>query len=95
MMASDREREFEQNLSYLEYHASFTNHDGVKKAKEIREANKEDVIKEAEDFLESAKTNDFKNNPLIEAIRKIREAESRPKEDVFSSMNLNKLISGG
>lgn len=96
MLANDKEREFEQNLSYLEYHAAFSNHDGVKKAKEFREAHKEESIKESEEFIESAKTNEFKNNPLIDAIKKMREAEAAKKdENMFSSMNLNKLIGGG
>lgn len=96
MIANDRTREFEQTLGYIDYHAAFTNHEGVKKQREWRESQKEGSIKEAEDFMESAKSNEFKNNPLIEAIKKIREAESLAKqnENVFSSMNLNKLISG-
>lgn len=96
MIAQDNEKEFERTLSLLEYHAAFTNSDGVKKQKEWRENQKESVIKEGEEFLDSAKSNDFKNNPLIEAVKKIREAEALAKknENIFSSMNLNKLISG-
>jgi len=96
MIAQDNEKEFERTLSLLEYHAAFTNSDGVKKQKEWRESQKESSIKEGEEFLDSAKSNDFKNNPLIEAVKKIREAEAAAKknENVFSSMNLNKLISG-
>jgi hypothetical protein len=94
MMAEDKEKDFDKNLSYLEYHASFTNYEGVKKAKEFRQEQKEDSIKEAEQFINSVKTNEFKNNPLIDAIKKLREssAQNSNKESVFNSINLNKLI---
>ena len=69
------------------------NHEGVMKAKEFRNSQKEESIKESEEFLDLAKKNEFKNNQLIEAIKKIRESKSNSKEDnVFSSINLNKLI---
>jgi len=94
MISDDKEREFDKTLSYLEYHASFTNHEGVKKAKEFRKEQKEDTVKEAEEFINSVKNNEFKNNPLIEAIKKLRESSTlgSEKENVFSSINLNKLI---
>lgn len=94
MIASEKEKELERNLSYLDYHASFMNAEGVKRAKEFRESNKEGSIKEAEEFIETARTNDFKNNPLIDAIKKVREA-NQIKEDsgsALKSINLNKLI---
>lgn len=94
MIAQEKEKEVERTISYLDYHASFSNYEGVKRAKESRESQKEDVAKEAEDFIEEAKNNNFKNNPLIDAIRKIREsntAEERP-ESALKSINLNKLI---
>jgi hypothetical protein len=94
MIAQEKEKEVEKTISYLDYHASFTNYEGVKKAKEARESQKEDVVKEAEEFIEEAKNNNFKNNPLIEAIKKIRESnkiEETP-ESPLKSINLNKLI---
>ena len=94
MLLEDRERETERIISYLDYHASFTNYEGVKKAKEYRESQKEEVEKEAENFIEEAKKNDFKNNPLIEAIKKIREANKTVEEmeSPLKSINLNNLI---
>ena len=63
------------------------------KAKEFRNSQKEESIKETDEFLDIAKKNEFKNNPLIEAIKKIRELNANPKEDnIFNSINLNKLI---
>lgn len=96
MIAADHEREMEHMLSYLEYLAAFTNSEGVKKQKEWRESQKEGAVKEAEDFIESSKSNEFKNNPLFDAIKKIRDAEAQAKqsENIFNSINLNKLISG-
>lgn len=94
MIASEKEREFEKMLSFLEYHAAFTNGEGVSKARQYRESQKDGFIKETEEFVESAKANDFKNNPLIEAIKKIREAGNKNQMDdnIFNSINLNKLI---
>ena len=94
MIAQEKEKEVERTISYLDYHASFSNYEGVKKAKEFRESQKEDVVKEAEDFIEEAKNNNFKNNPLIDAIRKIRESNTveEKTESALKSINLNKLI---
>lgn len=94
MIAEDKERELERSLSFLEYHASFTNYEGVKKAKEFRKDKSNDKEKEDEEFLNSVKTNEFKNNPLIEAIKRLRESSESEleKESAFSSINLNKLI---
>lgn len=94
MILEDRERETERTISYLDYHAAFTNYEGVKKAKEHRESQKEEIVKEAETFIEEAKKNDFKNNPLIEAIKKIREANKAVEEieSPLKSINLNNLI---
>lgn len=94
MIANEKEREFEKILSFLEYHAAFTNGEGVAKAREYRESQKEGSIKETEAFIASAKENDFKNNPLIDAIKKIREAGNKAQMDdsIFNSINLNKLI---
>jgi len=94
MIVQDKEREAERTISYLDYHASFSNYEGVKKAKEYRESQREDSIKEAETFIEEAKRNEFKYNPLIEAIKKIRESSSKAddSETALKSINLNKLI---
>lgn len=93
MISEDKIRELDKNLSYLDYHASFLNHEGVMKAKEFRNSQKEESIKETDEFLDLAKKNEFKNNPLIEAIKKIRELNTNPKEEnLFNSINLNKLI---
>lgn len=94
MIVQDKERETERTISYLDYHASFSNYEGVKKAKEYREAQKEEVVKEAEEFIEEARKNDFKNNPLIDAIKRIRESTNKPvdSETALQSINLNKLI---
>ena len=96
MLAEDKKKNFEDTLSIVEYHASFWNSEGVKKIKEYRASQTEEAIKEAEDFVENVKKNEFKNNPLIEAIKKLRNASPATEdESVFSSINLNKLIKEG
>jgi hypothetical protein len=94
MILQDKERDLEKTLSYLDYHAAFTNYEGVMKAKQLRDSKKEDAVKETEEFLESAKNNEFKNNPLIDAIKKLREANTTISENdsALRSINLNKLI---
>jgi hypothetical protein len=94
MILQDKERDLEKSLSYIDYHAAFSNYEGVMKAKQMRESQKEDSIKEAEEFIESARNNEFKNNPLIDAIKRLREANSNISSDdsALRSINLNKLI---
>ena len=94
MLLEDKEVEFEKALSYLEYHASFTNYEGVTKAKEFRKNKSEESVQNDEEFINSVKNNDFKNNPLIDAIKKLRESTTKEYKDenIFNSINLNKLI---
>lgn len=94
MIVQDHEREFDQFLAYLEYHASFTNAEGVEQVKKKRKERENDSSEDAEKFIEEAKTNDFKNNPLIEAIKKLRQAAnpSSVKETPANSINLNSLL---
>lgn len=94
MIMQDKERDLERTLSYLDYHASFTNYEGVMKAKEFRKNQTDEAKEETEKFLESAKNNEFKNNPLIDAIKKLRDANVNTVKDdsALRSINLNKLI---
>ena len=94
MISKDREAEIDNTLSYLEYHASFSNPQEVNRAKQFRLDQKEESKKEAEEFIESVKNNEYKNNPLIDAIKKLKEADSlnSKKQSLFDSINLNKLI---
>jgi hypothetical protein len=94
MILQDREKDMDLIISYLDYHASFTNYEGVKMAKEFRESQKEESVKEAEEFIEQAKNNDFKSSPLLQALKNLREAniKSSKEESKFNSINLNKLI---
>ena len=96
MIMEDRIKSFDRTLNLVDYHASFWNPEGVKKAKEHRESQTEEAKKEAEDFINNLNKNDLKNNPLINALKKIRENKNEDKDDgIFSSINLNKLIKEG
>lgn len=94
MISKDKEQEQDRVLNYLDYHASFINSEGVKKVKKVREDNNEDSIKEENQFIDSVKNNEFKNNPLIDAIKKLKESSSdfKNKDGLFNSINLNRLI---
>lgn len=96
MIAEDKKKGFEETLSMVDYHASFWNSEAVKKAKEYRESQTEEAAREAEEFLENVKQKEYKNNPLIEALKKIRKAPvEKEDQSLFSSINLNKLIKEG
>ena len=96
MIMQDKEKEFERTLSLVDYHASFWNSEGVKKVKEYRESQTEEAIKEADDFVKNLNKDDIKNNPIIDALKKIRQDKNNNKEEgIFSSINLNKLIKEG
>ena len=95
MISEDKKRDFDATLGLVDYHASFWNPEGVKKIKEYRESLKEESIKEAEEFVKTAVTGEFKNNPLIDAIKKIRQKQKEEPDEgtgLLSSINLNKLI---
>jgi hypothetical protein len=94
MISNDKEKEQERVLSYLDYHASFLNSEGVKKAKQFRDEKNEENIKDTNEFIESVKNNEFKNNPLIDAVKKLRDSnyKNSDNDNLFNSINLNKLI---
>jgi hypothetical protein len=71
MIANDEEIEFKKNLDLVEYLASFWNSEAVKKIKEDRHLRENPHI---DDELQGLiNSGDYKENPLIKAIQKIRQ----------------------
>jgi len=59
-----------------EYLASFWNPEAVAKAKEMRESRGLHAFKDDVEFEKSILTGEYKNNKYIDAIRKLKDAES-------------------
>jgi hypothetical protein len=75
MINQDRKLELDREIAMTEYLASFWNPEAVKKAKEMRDAASQHSFKSDEEFEESIVTGDYKDNPLLDAVKKIRELE--------------------
>jgi hypothetical protein len=59
----------------VEYLASFWNLEAVKKIQEARGNSEMHKFKDNNEFEEHILSGDYKNNPLLEAVRKIKEME--------------------
>ena len=77
--------------------ASFWNPESVKKVQEIRKQSELDSEVSDKEFIEMMSQQDYKNNPLIDAIKKIKESSSSSEQtsSALHSINLNKLIREG
>lgn len=75
MLAQDQKNTFDQQLSFTEYLASFWNAEAVKNIRDSRAQAEQHAFQSDEEFEKSVLEGSYKNNPLLEAIQKIREAE--------------------
>ena len=80
MIAADEVEEFNAQLQLSEYLASFWNSDGVKKVREMRERKENPNIDE--EFNKVVSSGDYKTNPLIQALQKIRENANLMNKDI-------------
>jgi hypothetical protein len=85
MILKEHKAEFDKQISLIEYLASFWNHEAVQKVREVREQRKEHAFKDDKDFEESILNESYKNNPLVQALKKIKENENEvienPRQD--------------
>lgn len=72
MLLKEDRKEFERNLELVEYLASFWNHKAVEQIRENRDSRKKHRFMSDEEFEQSVMDEDFKKNPWIERLRKIR-----------------------
>lgn len=85
MIMNEEKEEFDKNLHFSEYIASFWNHDAVKKIRESRERRKKHAFLSDEKFEESIKNEEFKKNPWLEKVLKIRESNANVRDYSVSS----------
>jgi len=79
MIYQDRKTELDRNIAITEYLASFWNPEAVKKAKEMRDDAGMHSFKSDNEFEEHVVSGDYKNNPLLDAIKKIRDLEKKER----------------
>lgn len=82
MFFQEEEDEYKKELNLFEYHASFWNAEGVKRIREIRERKENPHIDK--EFEEVVKKGDFKENPLIKALQKMRQDTNLQDKDIES-----------
>lgn len=81
----DEKEEFEAKRDLAEYQASFVNPDGVKKIKENRAQQKVHAFASDEKFEKEVVTQDYKNNPYIQAIIKNRKNQQDQNGNILNS----------
>jgi hypothetical protein len=91
MILKEKKSEFERQIDLMEYLASFWNHEAVKKVREVRAQRENHAFKDDEEFEESILNESYKNDPLVQALKKIKEREEAermgktPREDYRKS----------
>jgi hypothetical protein len=82
MIAAEEEETFKGQLDLVEYLASFTNADGVRKVRDYRERKENPHLDE--ELKDAVESGDYKENPLLKALQKIRENANLTDNDVES-----------
>lgn len=85
MVYKDKKTELDNITSLVEYLASFWNPEAVKKIQEIRQNASQHKFKSDNEFEEEVISGDYKNNPLLQAIQKIRENEKSLQQNYNTS----------
>ncbi len=102
MVSIEEKREYETQLQFTEYMASFWNYEAVKKVREGRDRRKQHAFLSDQDFEESVKQEDFKKNPWIDRLVKMRKSTAnlegyndlkRKRELIKSPTDLSYLAS--
>ena len=75
MLSKDKVREYDVMTTMADYLASFWNPEGVKKVQEIRNSQSSHTFQDDKKFEESMITREYKNNPLLDAVIKMRKLE--------------------
>lgn len=101
MIRKDNEKDLEDKMFIAEYSASFIEPKAVKQIWDARKQEDKHNFMDDEKFNKALEEKTFKDNDLIDAIRKLRQnsnpenSETLSKEggrDLSSSINLNKLL---
>ena len=75
MIYQDRKTMLEHETAITEYLASFWNPEAVKKIQEMRSSSHKHKFKNDQEFEEHILSGEYKENNLLEAIKKIKELE--------------------
>jgi (p)ppGpp synthase/HD superfamily hydrolase len=76
MIAQDRNDSIKRNAEVAEYLASFWNYEAVKKIREARESASQHSFADKEEFDRQVTSGDFKNNPIVQALKNSKKAEN-------------------
>lgn len=87
----DEKESFEEKRDFVEYMASFWNPEGVESIKQARSSMDSHAFADDKSFEEQVVNRDFKNNPYVKAIQKIRESENANNK----RLNEDELAAGG
>ena len=72
MISQEKKREFNKELAFTEYLASFWNHKAVKEIKEARENSKHHTFDDDQNFQNKLLSGAYKDDPLVKAIQKLK-----------------------
>lgn len=87
MIYQDRKLELDNQLAITEYLASFWNPEAVKKIQETRSNSAKHKFKEDQEFEEYVLSGNYKHNPLLDAVQKIKQLEMDKNIKVPQSNN--------
>lgn len=73
----------DNNVAFLEYLASFWNAEAVKKVRDSRTELPAHNFQQDEEFEKTVVSGDYKTNPLLDAVIKLREQEKAVAEGNF------------
>jgi hypothetical protein len=77
LISNDKKAEIDRNISMVEYLASFWNAEAVRKIQDSREMSGDHNFKNDEEFESFVRAGEYKNNPLIDAIVKLKNMENK------------------
>lgn len=90
MLYKEKVEEAKEQINLAEYIASFWNSEAVKKIKEARKQTEQHKFATDEEFENQIKTEEYKNSPIVQALKKIREAD-----EAINAANLNNIKQAG
>jgi len=79
MIYQDRKSELDHEIAITEYLASFWNPEAVRQAKKMKNSAEQHNFKNDEEFEEHIISGDYKDNPMLDAVRKIRSIEKKQR----------------
>jgi hypothetical protein len=85
MIYQDHKNQLDNQRILVEYLASFWNPEAVKKIQESRNNSSKHKFKENAEFEEHILSGEYKNNPLLDVVKKLKEMDV--KKDIKSSLS--------